>query len=199
MESLVGTSSQSGIFLQLLISSIRWGVVSYADSLDCVGILAEDVNYVESVFSTSHVFCILSLHLHSDAEIIAHYDHRDPSAATPEVRQQAATECANIMARCNTTPSLSGLRIGIPRVTKCYSIFTTCCAYRTPGIFPCGAQLSSHKTPPSYDRSSQKAGCICGFRVSAVYSLRSQRVLCNRQCGGEQQLSSIRWHSIRLA
>ena len=30
----------------------RWGVVSYADSLDCVGVMAKEVSTVKAVFST---------------------------------------------------------------------------------------------------------------------------------------------------
>lgn len=36
--------------LALSLSRWRWGVVSFADSLDCVGILAKDIESVESVF-----------------------------------------------------------------------------------------------------------------------------------------------------
>lgn len=29
---------------------LRWGVVSYADSLDCVGIIGKNVEYIEKTF-----------------------------------------------------------------------------------------------------------------------------------------------------
>jgi aspartyl-tRNA(Asn)/glutamyl-tRNA(Gln) amidotransferase subunit A len=35
------------------VTQCRWGVVSFADSLDCVGILAKDIESTESVFSPS--------------------------------------------------------------------------------------------------------------------------------------------------
>ena len=51
----------------------RWGVVSYADSLDCVGVLGQNVHYVSAAFGmcpynwlvafvlTSHLRCVVSL------------------------------------------------------------------------------------------------------------------------------------------
>ncbi|EPT01160.1 hypothetical protein FOMPIDRAFT_1030091 [Fomitopsis schrenkii] len=74
----------------------RWGVISYADSLDCVGVMAKEVGTLETVFNTLSV-----------------YDPRDPTAARPDMRQKAAQACEEH--RPNLTGgSLAGLRIGIP-------------------------------------------------------------------------------------
>ncbi|KAF8972790.1 amidase signature enzyme [Flammula alnicola] len=74
----------------------RWGVVSYADSLDCVGILASRVNTAKRVFDR-----------------IAIYDDLDPTAAPTEIRNLASQH-----ASANTSSAASvlhGLRVGIPQ------------------------------------------------------------------------------------
>ncbi|KAI0766032.1 amidase signature domain-containing protein [Irpex lacteus] len=76
----------------------RWGVVSYADSLDCVGILGQSVQLVRRVFQT-----------------INQYDERDPTAAYPETREQAALLCEELTSGWSDCPTLSNLRIGIPQ------------------------------------------------------------------------------------
>ncbi|TFK39730.1 Glutamyl-tRNA amidotransferase subunit A, mitochondrial [Crucibulum laeve] len=80
----------------------RWGVVSFADSLDCVGILAKTIPEIRRIFDTISV-----------------YDMKDTTAATPEVREQASRE---LQKRLKTWPtsesgllSLEGLRVGIPQ------------------------------------------------------------------------------------
>ncbi|KAI0079110.1 amidase signature enzyme [Panus rudis PR-1116 ss-1] len=75
----------------------RWGVVSYADSLDCVGVMGREVQQVRDVF-----------------DVLSQYDHRDPSAAKPETRQKASTACLESMQEWSGS-SLHGLRIGVPQ------------------------------------------------------------------------------------
>ncbi|OSD05395.1 amidase signature enzyme [Trametes coccinea BRFM310] len=75
----------------------RWGVVSFADSLDCVGVLAKDVSTVRRVHNA-----------------IAKYDERDPTAAPPHVRALASQLCMQRAAEITAT-DLKGLRIGVPR------------------------------------------------------------------------------------
>ncbi|KAI0741484.1 amidase signature enzyme [Daedaleopsis nitida] len=75
----------------------RWGTVSFADSLDCVGILARDTRTVQRVYDT-----------------IASYDVRDPTAAPPRVRKTAQATCEQVL-RLVQEDSLAGLRIGIPQ------------------------------------------------------------------------------------
>jgi len=70
----------------------RWGVVSFADSLDCVGVLSKDVPHAERVF-----------------DALNKYDYKDPTAARPEVR--ASRRDKPVWRPDN----LGGLRIGIPR------------------------------------------------------------------------------------
>ncbi|KAJ7483170.1 amidase signature domain-containing protein [Mycena latifolia] len=72
----------------------RWGVISFADSLDCVGVMAS------TVAGTKRIFDILNAH-----------DPKDPtSAATPS--RQAAAERAQ---RAWPSGALADLRIGIPQ------------------------------------------------------------------------------------
>ncbi|KAF8075164.1 amidase signature domain-containing protein, partial [Lyophyllum atratum] len=77
----------------------RWGVVSFADSLDCVGVMAS------SVADTKRVFDVLNV-----------YDEKDPTASSPESRSLARAACEHrIEALKLSEGRLDGLRIGIPQ------------------------------------------------------------------------------------
>ncbi|TCD68010.1 Trimeric GatFAB AmidoTransferase(AdT) complex subunit [Steccherinum ochraceum] len=76
----------------------RWGIVSYADSLDCVGLLGRDTTYVGQAF-----------------DVLSQYDHKDPSAATPDTRQKAVDALNTHAKDWNFASSLQGLRIGVPQ------------------------------------------------------------------------------------
>ncbi|WVQ97706.1 hypothetical protein IAU59_004820 [Kwoniella sp. CBS 9459] len=83
----------------------RRGVVSYADSLDCVGILARDVDTVEEVFG-----------------VMSHPDEGDMTCAPTSSRSKASSILAEHLSKLSASPgggesSISGLRIGIPRNT----------------------------------------------------------------------------------
>ncbi|KAJ7027938.1 amidase signature domain-containing protein [Mycena alexandri] len=71
----------------------RWGVISFADSLDCVGVMAGDISTTRDVFDTLNV-----------------YDAKDPTSASPDARQRASAAAT----RAWSTSSLADLRIGIP-------------------------------------------------------------------------------------
>ncbi|KAH9951093.1 amidase signature domain-containing protein [Amylocystis lapponica] len=74
----------------------RWGVISYADSLDCVGIMARTVHRAEKMFDTLSV-----------------YDARDSTAAKPETRERVSV-LYNMMQQWRAS-FLPGIRIGIPQ------------------------------------------------------------------------------------
>ncbi|KAL9713419.1 Trimeric GatFAB AmidoTransferase(AdT) complex subunit [Leucoagaricus gongylophorus] len=80
----------------------RWGVVSYADSLDCVGVLASNVCDIRRTF-----------------EVISIYDAKDPTSATSEVRAHASEELETRLSqwindkKCRKL--LQNIRIGIPQ------------------------------------------------------------------------------------
>ncbi|PCH44569.1 amidase signature enzyme [Wolfiporia cocos MD-104 SS10] len=76
----------------------RWGVVSYADSLDCVGVMAKTVDSVAKVFTA------LSL-----------YDPHDPTAASSATRQAASEASLTISHSIPSQGSLHGVRVGIPQ------------------------------------------------------------------------------------
>ncbi|KDQ19104.1 hypothetical protein BOTBODRAFT_28596 [Botryobasidium botryosum FD-172 SS1] len=80
----------------------RWGVVSFADSLDCVGIMAKKVDHVRKVFAE-----------------IASYDERDPTSAPEKVRNHAQALCRTRMEElgieADRLSTMKGLRIGIPQ------------------------------------------------------------------------------------
>ncbi|KAJ7708882.1 amidase signature domain-containing protein [Mycena rosella] len=71
----------------------RWGVISFADSLDCVGIMAP------SVARTKHIFDTLNVP-----------DPKDPTSAPEAARHEAASRAA----RAWPSAALSALRIGVP-------------------------------------------------------------------------------------
>ncbi|KAF9525955.1 Glutamyl-tRNA amidotransferase subunit A, mitochondrial [Crepidotus variabilis] len=73
-----------------------WGVVSYADSLDCVGVLGSDVAISLRVF-----------------EALCEYDPRDPTAAPPEIREDAFAHASTRLSSLGS--EMTGLRIGIPQ------------------------------------------------------------------------------------
>ncbi|KAI5832595.1 amidase signature enzyme [Schizophyllum commune Tattone D] len=78
----------------------RWGVVSYADSLDCVGVLANDSQDVKDVF-----------------DIISTHDPRDPTSAPVSARTAAREQAEARMAGWLRPGShdLTGLRVGVPQ------------------------------------------------------------------------------------
>ncbi|CAE6414096.1 unnamed protein product [Rhizoctonia solani] len=76
----------------------RWGVVSYADSLDCVGILASSVEDVELVY-----------------DVLARYDPRDPTSAPEDLRQAAKQKTEARLKTLSDSGRLDGVRIGIPQ------------------------------------------------------------------------------------
>ncbi|VDC02898.1 unnamed protein product [Peniophora sp. CBMAI 1063] len=76
----------------------RWGVISYADSLDCVGILGKDVETTLTLFDT-----------------ISQYDPKDPTSASDAVRRRAKTGCDEHMSSWAKGDNLTGLRVGVPQ------------------------------------------------------------------------------------
>ncbi|TFK48463.1 amidase signature enzyme [Heliocybe sulcata] len=78
----------------------RWGVVSYSDSLDCVGILTRNTKDIADVFP-----------------VLNDYDAKDPTSIPLPVRAKASKLLSvHTFSRWNRDASyLSGLRIGIPQ------------------------------------------------------------------------------------
>ncbi|KIR26583.1 aspartyl-tRNA(Asn)/glutamyl-tRNA (Gln) amidotransferase subunit A [Cryptococcus deuterogattii LA55] len=76
----------------------RRGVVAYGDSLDCVGVLAREVDTVERVFN-----------------VLSHPDDNDMTCASTRLRSQALSILKAHLAILPTTAGpLSGCRIGVP-------------------------------------------------------------------------------------
>ncbi|KAG1816463.1 amidase signature domain-containing protein [Suillus subaureus] len=77
----------------------RWGVVSYADSLDCVGVLGKSVDTVKTT------------RFH-------HMIQRILPQATPHAREKAKVSAESLLSTLDadlSSPDLSSLRIGIPQ------------------------------------------------------------------------------------
>ncbi|PWN93486.1 amidase signature enzyme [Acaromyces ingoldii] len=77
----------------------RWGLVSYADSLDTVGLLARSVDDIDLAFSVINAF-----------------DEQDPTAIDDDVRQEAVIAMNETVALTSGDDArpLEGLRVGIP-------------------------------------------------------------------------------------
>ncbi|KIJ65406.1 hypothetical protein HYDPIDRAFT_88164 [Hydnomerulius pinastri MD-312] len=76
----------------------RWGVISYADSLDCVGVIGKSIDTVKEVF-----------------DVVSTHDVRDPTTATPGLRERARSRAESCLPASSSPTSLEGLRIGIPQ------------------------------------------------------------------------------------
>ena len=90
----------------------RWGVISYADSLDCVGLLAFDVNTVQRVFGMKYQIsheCILHL-----PDSVALHDAQDPTSVPIDTRKLISEHVDNKFQSKGSV--LMGLRVGIPQV-----------------------------------------------------------------------------------
>ncbi|KLO19288.1 amidase signature enzyme, partial [Schizopora paradoxa] len=86
----------------------RWGVVSFADSLDCVGILARHSSEVKNVFgkhATAHPL---------QPDVLNLYDPKDPTSAPTEVRNAAKQDSMSFRDAVRNRQRLDGVRIGIP-------------------------------------------------------------------------------------
>jgi aspartyl-tRNA(Asn)/glutamyl-tRNA(Gln) amidotransferase subunit A len=128
----------------------RWGVVSFADSLDCVGIMASDVATTKRVFSSSDLlYSLFCCCLPSKIDIASTYDPKDPTAATPETRHKAQLTPMPLVEK-----SLQGLRIGIPQVSHIVSLIAVSQSIFTSGIFPRRTRQKHHSIfSPHYLRS----------------------------------------------
>ncbi|KAG9018908.1 Trimeric GatFAB AmidoTransferase(AdT) complex subunit, partial [Tulasnella sp. 427] len=78
----------------------RWGVVSYADSLDCVGILAKSVERVQNVF-----------------DVICRFDQKDPTSIPQDVRDRSKSRTDHSLdVWSHLAPGrFDGIKIGIPQ------------------------------------------------------------------------------------
>jgi hypothetical protein len=101
----------------------RWGVVSFADSLDCVGIIGKDVTSTSKVFGSFSPGLFLSgffyTHQRRQQDVLPVFDDNDPTAARRTTRENARELCSEHMtewASSSNSGDLTKLRIGIPQV-----------------------------------------------------------------------------------
>ncbi|KAG9044271.1 Trimeric GatFAB AmidoTransferase(AdT) complex subunit [Tulasnella sp. UAMH 9824] len=78
----------------------RWGVVSYADSLDCVGVIAKSVDRVRNVF-----------------DVICRSDQKDPTSIPQDVRDNSKWQAERSLGVWGDLPDgrFDGIRIGVPQ------------------------------------------------------------------------------------
>ena len=110
--------------------------MSFADSLDCVGIIGKDVTSASKVFgSFLHVpfsSGIFYIYLRRQQDALSVFDENDPTAARPMTREKARELCSEHMtewaapSNSNSRGDLTKLRIGIPQVCpQCPQSLTT--------------------------------------------------------------------------
>lgn len=102
------------------LMSFRHGVVAYADSLDCVGVLGGTVDSVKEVFGEAHI--IIWRRGADPADILSHPDERDMTCASSLLRRRASEILDSHLTslppiETSGTTSLRGLRIGLPLQT----------------------------------------------------------------------------------
>lgn len=94
----------------------RYGVVSYADSLDCVGVLGGTIDTVQQVFGKLKLAEVIRT---DQSECISHPDSKDMTCVNEEARIKANRTSAQSLDMTSGPSSkpLEGLRIGIPTQT----------------------------------------------------------------------------------
>lgn len=92
----------------------RWGMIAYASSLDCVGIMARRVSDVRSTLRTSSLFPKRALGLMRVVDVLSAFDEKDPTSASPLARSRADRQYSSWLSTSHG--NLSGLRIGVPVV-----------------------------------------------------------------------------------
>ncbi|PWN37920.1 amidase signature enzyme [Meira miltonrushii] len=76
----------------------RWGLVSYADSLDTIGIIASRHDEVKETF-----------------DVLSQYDDRDPTSISQDVRNKAEKVAGEALQGIGKSGNLNGLCIGVPQ------------------------------------------------------------------------------------
>lgn len=76
----------------------RWGLVSYADSLDTIGIIASRHDEVKATF-----------------DVLSQFDDRDPTSISQNVRNKADKVAEEALRGIGKSGNLNGLRIGVPQ------------------------------------------------------------------------------------
>jgi Asp-tRNA(Asn)/Glu-tRNA(Gln) amidotransferase A subunit family amidase len=104
----------------------RWGVVSFADSLDCVGILAPSSRGIEQIFGLcfTHYLSAISASCTpctlDSVDVVAQPDAKDPTAIAQDLRNEAKSMAnARIEQSYRGTgceSPFSGLKVGVPKV-----------------------------------------------------------------------------------
>ena len=94
----------------------RYGLVSYADSLDTVGILATSVPDIQKIFGNRSFLKAKIL-----ADIVDKADEKDMTCLPDRFRHQLRKKQEASITSLTTT-NLNGLRVGIPSVINYFSI-----------------------------------------------------------------------------
>ena len=97
--------------------------MSFADSLDCVGILAPSSRGIEQIFGLCSPIACLRFRPHAllaSVDVIAQPDAKDPTAIAQDLRDEAKSmanariEQSYRGAECESP--FSGLKVGVPKV-----------------------------------------------------------------------------------
>lgn len=95
-------------------------MIAYASSLDCVGIMSKRVDDVRQTFgkfrSCSDSQCLQAEPQALHTDVLAAFDEKDPTSAPEDARKRIEQRLERFADICSKH-DLSGLRIGIPRVS----------------------------------------------------------------------------------
>ncbi|KAK0239268.1 amidase signature domain-containing protein [Armillaria nabsnona] len=94
----------------------RWGVVSYADSLDCVGIIAKDIDTTKRIFGASAAYIMEKLLFILSEDVLNVHDERDPTSTNRSTRRDASHAVEIQLKSWGDLKgrNLYGIKIGIP-------------------------------------------------------------------------------------
>lgn len=122
-----------------------YGVVSYADSLDCVGVLGRTVDIVRQVFSKT-VWISPLIDLADRLDVVSGPDRRDMTCAASETREKARV-AHSISTGPKSAKRLDGLRIGIPIQTHLPKPFIQLSRTLLQHLVSLGAELKAVDLP----------------------------------------------------
>ena len=164
----------------------RWGVISFADSLDTVGIIASRVRDVRRIFGQSLNKNALECTKHSPSDAASFFDHKDPTSIPEDLRAQAQVACRQQVdfSIRRRTKDLKGLRIGVPQVINGTLVYThlTVDSRSYKGIFSCRtgavcARVHSWGSPKSQDiRRFPDSGLV------TIHHICPECILCSCEC-----------------
>lgn len=98
------------------LTKFRWGVISFADSLDTVGIIASNVEDVQKVYGKRLLLKRVGSAEEAWIDALSWYDSKDPTSIPFDKRMYSKSSAEGSKVTTKMSDPFKGLRIGIPRV-----------------------------------------------------------------------------------